>query len=98
MSFLVLKLEEAKEYLRVDGNEEDMLILSLITAAERYIQNATSKDVHLDDELAKLAARILISHWYENREAIGKAEQLAFSLQTMLVQLQYCGGDSNESR
>ncbi|MEB8979462.1 phage gp6-like head-tail connector protein, partial [Bacillus cereus] len=26
------------------------------------------------------------------------AEQLAFSLQSILVQLQYCGGDSSESR
>ncbi|MGH0606846.1 head-tail connector protein [Bacillus mycoides] len=91
---MVLKLEEAKEYLRVDGNEEDVLITSFIKAAERYIKNATSKDVDLDDELAKLAARILISHWHENREAVGKAEQLAFSLQSILVQLQYCVGDS----
>ncbi|MCC3983278.1 phage gp6-like head-tail connector protein, partial [Bacillus thuringiensis serovar kurstaki] len=30
--------------------------------------------------------------------AVGKAEQLAFSLQSILVQLQYCGGDSSESR
>ncbi|TKI81574.1 head-tail connector protein [Bacillus mycoides] len=91
---MVLKLEEAKEYLRVDGDEEDSLISSFITAAEIYIKNATSKNIDLKSELAKLAARILISHWYENREAVGKAEQLAFSLQSILVQLQYCVGDS----
>ncbi|KWU66043.1 DNA-packaging protein [Bacillus mycoides] len=91
---MVLKLEEAKEYLRVDGDEEDSLISSFITAAEIYIKNATSKNVDLKSELAKLAARILISHWYENREAVGKAEQLAFSLQSILVQLQYCVGES----
>ncbi|PHF88964.1 DNA-packaging protein, partial [Bacillus toyonensis] len=45
-------------------------------------------------ELAKLATRILIAHWHENREAVGKAEQLAFSLQSIFVQLQYCVGDS----
>ncbi|WP_144508013.1 head-tail connector protein [Bacillus mycoides] len=91
---MALTLEEAKVYLRVDGNEEDMLITSFIEVAEIYIKNATSKNVDLKSELAKLAARILISHWYENREAVGKAEQLAFSLQSILVQLQYCGGDS----
>ncbi|PGC90076.1 DNA-packaging protein, partial [Bacillus toyonensis] len=32
--------------------------------------------------------------WHENREVVGKAEQLAFSLQSILVQLQYCEGDS----
>lgn len=94
MSFLALTLEEAKKYLRVDGDEEDELITSFIVAAEIYIKNATSKNVDLKSELAKLAARILISHWYENREAIGKAEQLAFSLQSILVQLQYCVGDA----
>lgn len=94
MSFLVLTLEEAKKYLRVDGDEEDDLITSFITSAEIYIKNATSKTVDLKSELAKLAARILIAHWYENREAVGKAEQLAFSLQSILVQLQYCVGDS----
>ncbi|OJD58603.1 head-tail connector protein [Bacillus sp. NH11B] len=91
---MVLTLEEAKGYVRVDCNEEDMLITSLIKAAEQYIKNATSKNVDLKSELAKLAARILIAHWYENREAVGKAEQLAFSLQSILVQLQYCVGDS----
>ncbi|PGV85667.1 DNA-packaging protein, partial [Bacillus cereus] len=54
---MVLKLEEAKEYLRVDGDEEDSLISSFITAAEIYIKNATSKNVDLKSELAKLAAR-----------------------------------------
>lgn len=94
MSFLVLTLEEAKKYLRVDGDEEDDLITSFVIAAEMYIKNATSKNVNLKSELAKLAARILIAHWHENREAVGKAEQLAFSLQSILVQLQYCVGNS----
>ncbi|AXO98646.1 DNA-packaging protein [Bacillus thuringiensis serovar vazensis] len=90
---MVLTLEEAKKYLRVDGDEEDDLITSFVIAAEMYIKNATSKNVNLKSELAKLAARILIAHWHENREAVGKAEQLAFSLQSILVQLQYCVGD-----
>ncbi|WP_139894505.1 head-tail connector protein [Bacillus cereus] len=94
---MVLTLEEAKKYLRVDGDEEDDLITSFVIAAEIYIKNATSKNVDLKSELAKLAARILIADWHENREAVGKAEQLAFSLQSILVQLQYCGGDSSES-
>ncbi|MED3090806.1 head-tail connector protein [Bacillus toyonensis] len=91
---MVLTLEEAKKYLRVDGDEEDDLITSFVTAAEIYIKNATSKNVDVKSELAKLATRILIAHWHENREAVGKAEQLAFSLQSILVQLQYCESDS----
>ncbi|PGC82330.1 head-tail connector protein [Bacillus toyonensis] len=91
---MVLTVEEAKKYLRVDGDEEDDLITSFVIAAEMYIKNATSNNVDLKSELAKLATRILIAHWHENREAVGEAEQLAFSLQSILVQLQYCEGDS----
>ncbi|MEC3027993.1 phage gp6-like head-tail connector protein, partial [Bacillus cereus] len=39
-----------------------------------------------------------IAHGHENRAAVGKAEHLAFSVPSILVQLQYCGGDSSESR
>ncbi|MEI4618268.1 MULTISPECIES: head-tail connector protein, partial [Bacillus cereus group] len=42
---MVLTLEEAKKYLRVDGDEEDDLITSFVIAAEIYIKNATSKNV-----------------------------------------------------
>ncbi|MDD0821560.1 head-tail connector protein [Bacillus cereus] len=91
---MVLTLEEAKKYLRVDGDEEDDLITSFVIAAEQYIKNSTSKNVNLNDELAKLAARILIAHWYENREPVGKTGKLSFSLQSILIQLQYSVGDS----
>ncbi|OUZ05852.1 head-tail connector protein, partial [Bacillus pumilus] len=37
---MVLTLEEAKKYLRVDGDEDDDLIASFIEAAEIYIKNA----------------------------------------------------------
>ena len=49
----------------MDGDEEDNLITSFVIAAEIYIKNATSKNVDLKSELAKLAARILIAHWHE---------------------------------
>ncbi|PEQ44873.1 head-tail connector protein, partial [Bacillus cereus] len=49
---MVLTVEEAKKYLRVDGDEEDDLITSLVEAAEIYIKNATSKNVDLKSELA----------------------------------------------
>ncbi|PHF96284.1 DNA-packaging protein, partial [Bacillus toyonensis] len=50
---MVLTVEEAKKYLRVDGDEEDDLITSFVEAAEIYIKNATSKHVDLKSELAK---------------------------------------------
>jgi len=38
-----MTLEEAKLYLRVDGDEEDTLIQSLIDAAETYLARQTGK-------------------------------------------------------
>lgn len=89
---MVISLVEAKEYLRIDGNDEDTLINSLILTSEEYIKNATASDVDLTKELAKLASKLLVSHWYENREPTGKADKLSFSLQSIFVQLQYCAG------
>ena len=48
-------------------------------------------------ELYKLAIKILISHWYENRavETAGKnVSKIAFGLDTIIVQLKYTQGDA----
>lgn len=80
-------LEEIKEYLRVDG--EDAEIPGLITAAETYLTNA---GVMVDEtnELYKLAVKMLVAHWYENRQPVGKADKIAFGLESIISQLKYC--------
>ena len=86
-----MDLEEVKQYLKVDYEEEDDLISSLVGAAHKYLVNAgISKDsIDNNQELYKLAMKLLIAHWYEKREITGKAEQLAFSLSAILMQLRY---------
>ena len=87
---MILTLEEAKEYLKVDDSVEDVLIQGLITAAENYITNATGKQFDSTNELAKLAVKLLVAHWYENRGIIGDARKIKFSLDVILTQLKYC--------
>lgn len=82
-------LEEVKEFLRVDGDTDDNLITSLILSANRFIKNATNPNVDTDTELYKTALKMLVAHWYENREPIGKATTLAFSLTDILIQLSF---------
>ncbi|SHH05956.1 uncharacterized phage protein (possible DNA packaging) [Tepidibacter thalassicus DSM 15285] len=85
-----MDISEVKEFLRLeqDYTEEDMLLDNLITAAEEYLTNAgVNKDY--TKELYKLAIKLLVSHWYENREVTGKADKLAFSLETIILQLKY---------
>lgn len=87
-----MNIQEIKEYLRIDGSEEDNLIQGLRLAAEQYLDNAgISKDY--TNELYKLAVMLLVSHWYENRdvEKIGvSVNKLRFSLDSIIIQLKYC--------
>lgn len=80
--------EEIKQFLRVDGSEEDVLIESLQLAAEEYMTNAgVTKDY--SKELYKLGIKLLVGHWYENRSIVGKEDKIAFSLDTIVTQLKY---------
>ena len=81
-------LEEIKNYMRIDEDYDDNLINSLIEAANIYMVNAGDKN--FENDLYKLAIKMLVLHWYENREVIGEAKKLAFSLDNIITQLQYC--------
>ena len=81
-------LEEIKNYMRIDEDYDDNLINSLIEAANLYMLNAGVKNT--ENDLYKLAIKMLVLHWYENREVIGEAKKLAFSLDNIITQLQYC--------
>lgn len=101
---MILTLEEVKNYLRVDLEEDDTLIESLMEAAESYLKNATGKDYPKEDsegnqpgyELEKVYLKLLIAYWYENRSAVSKGKMsggavpdaFTFSTQSLMLQLQ----------
>lgn len=90
-----MNIEDLKLFLKIDDYEEDNLIQALQLSAEEYLTNAGIKKDY-SKELYKLAIKILVSHWYENRsvETIGKnITKIAFSLDTILIQLKYSQGD-----
>lgn len=75
-----MTLEDAKLYLRVDGDEEDNQIQTLMTAAESYVRQQTGKTKKIvavdgeptetdiaSDALYTLCVKLLLAHWYENR-------------------------------
>lgn len=88
---MIITLEETKGYLRVDGNEDDVLITSLIEAAEIYLSNATGNTFDDTNSLAKLFCWVLVTDWYENRElTIGKVgEKTRPIVESMLAQLSH---------
>ena len=65
----MLTLEKAKLFLRVDGDEENTLIQSLINSAVEYIETATGLDAESqkDVELCDTLQSFLIMQWY-NRD------------------------------
>ncbi len=81
--------EEIKNYLRVDEDYDDILIQTLIKSAESYISNA-GVCVSYEVELYSLAIKMLVLHWYENREVSGASEQIPFGLDNIIIQLKYC--------
>lgn len=88
----MLTLEEAKKYLRIEDEEEDVSISSLLSSSSLFLINATRPDVNTSGKLFKHAQLFLISHWYENRESyiIGQAvNKLPFALDSLIKQLQY---------
>lgn len=93
----MITLKEAKLFCRIDNDEEDALIKSLIKTADDYIENACGKDYDKNSEKAKLCQGILVNHWYENRSLIGNKKALPYSIENLLLQLRYDAESSDEN-
>lgn len=94
-----MTLEEAKLYLKVDIDDDDTLIESLITAAEVYIYGQTGKTEYKGDEIAKnelynLAVKQMLDHWYNNRGVIVKGKEvfnIPKSVDAIIAHIAMCG-------
>ena len=67
----MLELKETKEFLRVDGCEEDMLISSLIVTAQELVEEVIRKKLAEFDEVPETirqAMLILVGTLYEERQ------------------------------
>lgn len=79
---MIISLEEVKGYARIDIDEDDQLLETLIVAAEEYLRNATGKEYPEADEngnkinyaLEKIYLQLLITHWYEQRSPAGNGK------------------------
>lgn len=87
----ILTLNETKTWLRVDGDDEDLVIEMLIGAAETYLHNATEVTFDSTNSLAKLYCLVVVADWYENRELIGAktSDKVRFTVQSIMAQLQH---------
>lgn len=83
-------IELAKEYLRVDGNDDDVLLNHLVESAKQYIYNATNIEYTEDSHSYKMAILLLVVRWYENR-GMEQPEELDYTLSSMLLQIELEG-------
>lgn len=94
---MIISLKEVKEYARIDIDEDDLLLETMITAAEEYLKNATGKEYPETDEngsrieylLEKIYLQLLIAYWYEKRTPTGGVgEDFSFMTKSLMLQLQ----------
>lgn len=68
---MIVTLEEMKQYLRVDYEDDDQLIASFITTAERLCRDVLRMDEEADlgnDEKVRTAVMYTVAYFYEHRE------------------------------
>ena len=97
----MLTAEEVKNYLRVDGEEDNALISRLMTVAEAYLAGAVENyDKHVRDDgkfraRAEMVALVIIQELYENRNQGGReTKDFGFTVRSLISHLQYWGDDS----
>lgn len=64
----MVTLDEAKEYLRVDFDDEDDYIKNLIDTAERLVKDTARVEELSDDTAERIAVLYTIGYLFEHRE------------------------------
>lgn len=90
-----MKLDEIKEYLRIEHVEEDEVLSALQKASEEYMKNAGCVK-NYDSELYKHAIKILISHWYDNRGITAVSNPVSYSIESIIYQIKNTRTINNE--
>ncbi|ARK29047.1 head-tail connector protein [Halalkalibacter krulwichiae] len=69
-----LDLDLVKQYLRIDHNEDDVLLTTMLYSAKSFIQSYLNKRFEefetIPDEFT-IACLAILAHWYERREIQG---------------------------
>ena len=76
-----------KRYMRVDGEDEDDVILVLMTAAQSYLERAGIVRERSIPALYNLALWGLTLHYYDHREAVGSEAAFPVGLRPVINQL-----------
>lgn len=95
-----MDIQEIKDYLRIEHEEDDGMLTLLEKRAALYIQNGVGT-VDTTNDLYKMAVTVLVGHWYDNRELsrIGNnSYNIPHSFEAIIQQLRYCYPKEAESQ
>lgn len=84
-----MELAIIKQYLKVDFDDDDVLITTMQNASETYLTNA-GVVCSYENPLYELAVLLLVTNWYENRNTViigSVSRSIEYSLKHILAQL-----------
>jgi uncharacterized phage protein (predicted DNA packaging) len=81
-----VSLQSAKDYLRVDADDDDALIDGFILAAKSYMANAGVNN-SIQGDLYDVVVYMLVALFYANRDASEKDVQVPRVVQNFITQL-----------
>ena len=85
-----MELEDIKSYLRIDGDEEDSLLRTMIDAGKEFIRSAVGEYDDTDSTAQVLLAAV-VQNMYDNRELMQSEQQvkkrIEYTFQSMVLQL-----------
>ena len=89
----MLNLDKVKNYLKVDFDDDDIIIETYIIATEKFLKKLCEKNEFEEDkqELAEIYMLAMINELYNSRNlTVDKAEQRVRTImQSLLNQLRY---------
>lgn len=92
----MIPLAVAREWLRIDGTDNDSIIEGLLLAAPDYIEMATGLEVsdQASEPLADTVTKFLLTLWYNAEQA--EADRLQRTIDSLLKTLTIKAREYNE--
>ena len=99
---MIISIEEARDTLRVDGEENDDIIIPLVESIPSYLEVTTGTDWTKDNEgnpidevhpMAKTTAKFVLQLWFDPQTQ--DSDRLKRTIDTLLVGLTAIGRGSN---
>lgn len=96
MENMLISIEEARDTLRVDGSDNDDIIIPLLESIPSYLETTTGRSWLEDDPvhpLAKTTAKFILQLWFDPQTQ--DSERLKRTIESLLSTLTTMGRDMN---